>query len=121
MNAGKYNKKISFCRHCDKGEENDLQKIEQDLVLVKKVWASVKATTASESYEVQRLTNTVTYDIRVRFSPILNDTNNIILYGGERLEIKSVVNVREEDRELAITAAKISKPGIAQRQTYFEI
>lgn len=120
MNAGKYNKKITFCRQDDEGEVNSLGKTEQGLTVIKKVWASVKPTVMTETYEMERLNNTITYDIRVRFLPCLNSAENIIIYKNERYEIKSVVDVRGEGRELAITAQKILKAG-NKRGSCFEI
>lgn len=120
MNAGKYDKRIAFCRQCDEEESNDLGKTEQGLKIIKRVWASVKPTTSTETYEIERLTNTVTFDIRTRYNRCLENTANIIVYKGERYEIKSAVDVRGEGVELAITAVKIMKAG-AKRVPYFEI
>ena len=119
MNAGKYDKRIAFCRQRDKAESNEMSKTEQDLKIIKKVWASIKPKTTSESYELERLTNTVTFDIRTRYNKCLENTSNIIVYKGERYEIKSAVDVRGEGVELAITAVKIMKAG-TKRVPYFE-
>lgn len=110
MNPGKFNKKIRFYFQAEYGGDSALKT--QRPQPFKEVWASVKATGGGESYEMQRLTNTVAYDIRTRFSKSLLDPNLIIEYGGERLEIKSVVDVREEHKELAFTCVKIIKGAV---------
>lgn len=120
MNAGKYNKRVCFCRLDDEGSENELGKTEQGLTVIKRAWASVKPTTATETYEADRLNGTVSYDIRLRYLPELENTENIIIFRSERYEIKSAVNIRGEDKELAITAVKINKAG-TKRGAYFEI
>ncbi|MCM1364700.1 MAG: phage head closure protein [Faecalibacterium sp.] len=109
-NAGKLNKKITFYKQTER-EILGSEKTGQQLKKLRTVWASVRATGGTESYEAQRLTNTVSYDIRTRFIPELMDVGLIIGYKGERYEIRSVVNVREEDTELAFTCVKILKAG----------
>lgn len=116
MNAGKYNRKITFCRQDDEGETNSLGKTEQGLTVIKKAFASVKPTTATETYEIDRLNGTVSYDIRLRYSPELENAENIIIFRKERYEIKSAVNVRGENKELAITAVKITKAGVKRSE-----
>ena len=109
-NPGKLRKTITFYKHCEE-EKEELDKVFQELKKVKTVKASVKAKSTAESFELQRLTNTVTYDIRTRYIPVLEDTSLIILYEGKRLEIKSVVNIREENTELAFTCVEYMKAG----------
>lgn len=110
LNCGKYNKKITFFRQNEKSDEES-EFLGQQLEPFCKVFASVKATGGGESYEADRLNNTISYDIRTRFSKRLFDENLIIGYRGRRLEIRSVVNVREENTELAFTCTEIRKAG----------
>lgn len=111
-NPGKLNKRITFYRHSETDNENS-EKTFQKLEKVKTVWASVIAKSTAENFELQRLTNTVTYDVRTRYNPLLEDTSLIIMYGKKRLEIKSVVNVREENTELAFTCTEYMKAGVS--------
>lgn len=114
-NPGKLDKRITFYRHAER-EILESEKTGQELIKLRTVWASVKATGGTENYEEQRLMNTVSYDIRTRFIPELMDDDLIIKYRGERYEIKSVVNVREEDTELAFTCVKIMKAGASDHE-----
>lgn len=110
INSGKYNKKIIFFRQAEnENEESDF--LNQRLEPICKVWASVKATGGGENFEADRLNNTISYDVRTRYSARLADEGLIIGYNGRRLEIRSVVNVREEDTELAFTCTEIRKAG----------
>ena len=109
-NPGKLRKTITFYRHCEE-ERDELDKVFQGLKKVKTVKASVKAKSTAESFELQRLTNTVTYDIRTRYIPLLEDNSLIIFYKGKRLEIKSVVNIREENTELGFTCVEYMRAG----------
>ena len=119
---GKYNKRITFFRQVER-EECGSEKLYQGLERVRTVWASVKAVSGTENYEMERLTNSVSYDIRTRFIRELLDPSLIIEYRGERYEIRSVVNVREEDTQLAFTCLKIMKAGTAiyGRDDIFEL
>lgn len=117
-NPGKLRKTVTFWRHSD-STKDDSEKTFQKLKKVKTVKASVKAKTSAEGYELQRLNNTVTYDIRTRYIPLLEDTSLIIMYGKKRLEIKSVVNVREENTELAFTCTEYMKAGVSYGRDEF--
>lgn len=108
MNCGKYNKKITFCRY---KEVAGGRKTEQELEKIRTVYASVKATGGTENYELDRLNNTVAYDVRTRFDPALMNTALVILWNGRRFEIKSAIDVREQQRELALTCREILKAG----------
>lgn len=88
-----------------------MSKSTQVLEEIKSVFASVKATGSAENYESDRLNNTVTYDVRTRYDPQLFDPTLIILWSNRRFEIRSVVDVREEHRELAFTCREILKAG----------
>ena len=109
-NPGKYRHKITFCRQID-DESASSGLTGQRLEPIKTVYASVKASTGSESYIQDRLSNTVPFDIRTRFFKELFDDTLIILFKGERLEIRSVVNIGEKDTDLAFTCLKIMREG----------
>lgn len=119
-NPGMYNKKIKFYRQVE-NEKIDTEKLYQGLEKVRTAWASVKPKTATETYEMERLTNIVTYDVRTRYVKELMDPSLIIEYGGDRFEIRSVLDVREEHTQLAFTCIKISKAGAVEygRQDFF--
>lgn len=118
IDPGNYNKRITFCR-LEKAEKGDFEKLRQTDAPVRTAWASVRATGGTESYEEQRLNNTITYDVRTRFSPLLMDPTLIIRYAGRRFEIRSVVDVREEHKELAFTCVEILKTGERRRERRF--
>lgn len=111
VQPGKLNKRVVFCRYCDEVADAEFLKTTQDAQRVREVWASVKATGGTESYETERLENTVAYDVRTRYDPVLLDPELIIVYEGRRFEIKSVVDVREEHTMLAFTCVEIRKAG----------
>lgn len=116
-NPGKLNKKITFYRQVD---DEDGERTGQKLIPVRTTYASIKATGGTETYEVERLTNSVSYDIRTRFIPQIFSPELIIGYRKERYEIRSVVNVREEDTELAFTCVKIMKGGYDNGRSDFD-
>lgn len=116
QNPGALNKKITFFKQVD---EEDGERTKKKLVPIRTTYASVKATGGSEVYEVERLSNSVSYDIRTRFIPEIFSPDLIIGYRKERYEIRSVVNVREEDTELAFTCVKIMKGGYENGRSDF--
>lgn len=109
-NPGKYRHKITFCKQIDDDRCED-ELTGQKLKPIKKVFAAVKATTGTENYNLERLTNSVSYDVRTRFCPEIFDDTLIILYKGQRLEIRSIVNIGEKDTDLAFTCVKIMREG----------
>lgn len=81
INCGKYNKKITFFKQAENAdEESDF--LDQKLEPICKVFASIKATGGTESYEADRLNNTISYDVRTRFLKKLQNENLIISYKG---------------------------------------
>ena len=109
-NPGKYRHKITFCKQIDDERTNNTitgQKLEP----IKTVYASVRATSGTEQYPQARLSNTVSYDVRTRYYPELCDDTLIILFKGQRLEIRSVVNIQEKDTDLGFTCTKILREG----------
>lgn len=110
FNSGELNRKIDFYKNKDY-PKTGFVKTKQSLDFIKTVWASVKPVTGNESYELERLTNSVTFDIRTRFDKELYSPDLIIFYEGERYEIKSVVDVRNEHITLAFTCKKVIKAG----------
>lgn len=111
LNPGTLNKRIVFMRYRDNSSDSDFLKTTQDAEPVREVWASVKATGGTESYEMERLANTVAYDVRTRFDPVLLDPELFILYEGRRFEIRSVVDIKERHEVLAFTCVEIRKAG----------
>ncbi len=107
-NPGKYRHKITFCKQIDDTKTNMTG---QKLKPIKTVYASVRATSGTENYLQERLTNTVSYDVRTRYCRELCDDTLIILFKGDRLEIRSVVNIGEKDTDLAFTCTKILREG----------
>ncbi len=109
-NPGKYRHKITFCRQID-DESDESNLTGQRLEPIRTVFAAVKASAGSENYMQDRLSNSVPYDVRTRFFKDLCDDTLIILYKGERLEIRSIVNIGEKNTDLAFTCVKILREG----------
>ena len=65
MDIGRANKRITFCRYEEK--ENALSQIEQTLIKVKTVWASVEPTRGREYQEAQRVRPELTYKVTTRY------------------------------------------------------
>lgn len=109
-NPGKYRHKITFCKQID--DETPVSALTgQKLEPIKTVFAAVKASSGTETYMQDRLANTVPYDIRTRYMKELCDDSLIILFKGERLEIRSIVNIGERNTDLAFTCVKILREG----------
>lgn len=110
VNPGKFNKKLTFIRRT--GTKADgFSKYVQKEETVRVCWGNIKATAGTESYELQRLNNTVSYDIRTRYQRSLMDDTLIIEAEGRRFEIRSVVDIREEHKVLSFTCVEILKAG----------
>ena len=114
LNPGKLNKRIVFCRYRDRKGDADFSKTTQDAEPVREVWASVKATGGTESYELERLNNTVSYDVRTRFDPALLDETLFILYENRRFEIRSAVDLYERHEVLSFTCVEVRKAGVTR-------
>ena len=99
MDIGRANKRITFCRYEEK--ESDLSQMEQALIEVKTVWASVEPTRGREYQEAQRIRQELTYKITTRYHKGINQ-NMLIKFGGRYFEIISVINVRERNEMLEI-------------------
>lgn len=109
IDIGRLNKRITFCRYEE--VENELHQLKQELVEVKKVWASVEPTRGKEYTEAQRLRPELTYKIYTRYlSGITPDM--YIKYKNMIFEIVSVADVRMNNEILEIYCTeKIKKEG----------
>lgn len=107
MDIGRTNKRITFCRYEDK--ENTLLQIEQVLIEVKTVWASVEPTRGREYQEAQRIRPELTYKITTRYHKGI--TPDMLIKFGERyFNIVSAINVRERNEMLEmICTEKVKK------------
>ena len=107
MDIGRTNKRITFCRYEEK--ENALLQSEQALVEVKTVWASVEPTRGREYQEAQRIRPELTYKITTRYHKEVTP-DMFIKFKNRFFEIKSIINVREENKMLEIICTeKIEK------------
>lgn len=94
IDAGRLNKKITFLKL-----EYSTDKMGQSVPewkKLKKVWATVKAVRGGEYYEAQKLRPELTYKITTRFHKGITPEMRIE-YKGRIFEIKTVINVEEED------------------------
>lgn len=99
MDIGRTNKRITFCRYEEK--ENALSQLEQVLVEVKTVWASVEPTRGREYQEAQRIRPELTYKITTRYHKEI--TPDMFIKWKERhFKIVSVINVKERNEVLEI-------------------
>ncbi|MCI9181080.1 MAG: phage head closure protein [Lachnospiraceae bacterium] len=107
MDIGRTNKRITFCRYEEK--ENTLLQIEQVLIEVKTVWASVEPTRGREYQEAQRIRPELTYKITTRYHKGI--TPDMLIKFGERyFNIVSAINVRERNEMLEmICTEKVKK------------
>ena len=107
MDIGRANKRITFCRYEEK--ENALSQIEQTLIKVKTVWASVEPTRGREYQEAQRIRPELTYKITTRYHKGI--TPDMLIKFGERyFNIVSAINVRERNEMLEmICTEKVKK------------
>lgn len=107
MDIGRTNKRITFCRYEEK--ENVLSQIEQTLIKVKTVWASVEPTRGREYQEAQRIRPELTYKVTTRYHKEV--TPDMVIEWGKRcFNIISVINVRERNEMLEIICTeKIKK------------
>lgn len=112
MDIGRANKRITFCRYEEK--ENALSQIEQTLIKVKTVWASVEPTRGREYQEAQRVRSELTYKVTTRYHKEIAP-DMLIKWGKRCFNIVSVINVRERNEMLEIICiekiAKDSKKG----------
>lgn len=99
MDIGRTNKRITFCRYEEK--ENTLLQIEQVLIEVKTVWASVEPTRGREYQEAQRIRPELTYKITTRYHKGITP-DMFIKYGERYFNIVSIINVREQNAMLEI-------------------
>ena len=103
MDIGRTNKRITFCRYEEK--ENTLLQIEQVLIEVKTVWASVEPTRGREYQEAQRIRPELTYKITTRYHKGI--TPDMLIKFGERyFNIVSAINVRERNEMLEMICTK---------------
>lgn len=107
MDIGRTNKRITFCRYEEK--ENTLLQIEQVLIEVKTVWASVEPTRGREYQEAQRIRPELTYKITTRYHKGI--TPDMLIKFGERyFNIVFAINVRERNEMLEmICTEKVKK------------
>ncbi|MFG6367787.1 MAG: phage head closure protein [Lachnospiraceae bacterium] len=99
MDIGRTNKRITFCKYEEK--ENALLQMEQVLIEVKTVWASVEPTRGREYQEAQRIRPELTYKITTRYHKEV--TSDMIIRFKERyFNIVSVINVKEKNEMLEI-------------------
>lgn len=92
MDVGRTNKRVTICQY--KNVKNKLKQIEQQLIKIRTVWASVEPTRGREYQEAQRIRPELTYKITMRYFKGIT-TNMFIKYKDRYFQIVSVINVRE--------------------------
>ena len=69
------------------------------------VWAAVRPRSAGETEQAKQTVHTVTHEVRLRYTADLTADCRLVL-NGRRLNVVSVVNVDERDRELRVQASE---------------
>lgn len=103
MDIGRANKRITFCRYEEK--ENDLSQMEQELMEIKTVWASVEPTRGREYQEAQRVRPELTYKITTRYHKGITP-DMLIKFKDRFFNIISIINVRERNEMLEIVCTE---------------
>lgn len=107
MDIGRTNKRITFCRYEER--ENALSQVEQALIEVKTVWASVEPTRGREYQEAQRIRPELTYKITTRYHRGITP-DMLIKFKDRYFEIISAINVKEKNEMLELVCKeKIAK------------
>lgn len=106
MDIGRMNKRIFFCRWETK--VNELQQEEQELVKIKRVWASVEPMRGREYQEAQRIRPELSYKITTRYHKELT-SDMFIQYQEREFQIISVINVKEKNEMLEIICIEKQK------------
>ena len=103
MDIGRTNKRITFCKYKEK--ENDLLQMEQALMEVKTVWASVEPTRGRESQEAQRIRQQLTYKVTTRYHKEITP-DMFIKWKNRSFNIIDIINVKERNEMLEITCTE---------------
>ena len=73
-------------------------------------WANVEPTTGREYVEMQKIRAETTYKVQMRFIPgITHDM--YLLFNGRKLEIESILNVGERNKELTLICVEVMPSG----------
>ncbi len=103
MDIGRTNKRVAFCRLKEK--TNSLMQTEQEMEVVKTVWASVEPVRGREYQEAQRIRPELTYKITTRYHKEVTP-DMFIKYKDRYFNIISVINVRERNEMLEIVCTE---------------
>ncbi len=103
MDIGRTNKRVAFCRFKEK--TNSLMQTEQEMEVVKTVWASVEPVRGREYQEAQRIRPELTYKITTRYHKEVTP-DMFIKYKDRYFNIISVINVRERNEMLEIVCTE---------------
>lgn len=110
MDIGRTNKRVTFCRYEE--VENELLQMEQKLIEIKTVWASVEPTRGKEYQEAQRIRPELTYKITTRYHKEVTP-DMLIKFKDRHFEIISIINTREKNEMLEIICTEsITKEGV---------
>ena len=127
INAGKLDKRITFCRIVQQSDEIGEHPIVEEL---KTVWANVKAVRGGEYYEAQKLRGELTFKITCRYFLIptkMSDLDGnetmryeevspemIIRYKGRKFAITDAINIDEADTQYEIRATEIKRKKVTE-------
>ena len=131
INAGRMNKKITFCRIVQKSDDLGEHPTEE---VLKTVWANVKAVRGGEYYEAQKLRGELTFKITCRYFLIpvsVTDSDGetesiyeevspemIIRYKGRRFAITDAINIDEADTQYEIRATELKRKKVVRNGNF---
>jgi SPP1 family predicted phage head-tail adaptor len=104
MNASKLNKRITITRPITTISASGQQTITEWEPFAQ-AWANVRPLRGTEKFEANQIGNTVTHKITVRYRDDI-DEGMRLCYDQKELDIKTIINVREENRWLEIEAVE---------------
>ncbi len=104
MIAGKLNKKVTIQSAVE--VQSNTGEVTTTWVLLAVVWASVTPLVGNELYKLKSVDAKISVKIRIRYISGIT-TKMRILYGSRSLNILSIINIKEKNKELLIMCDEI--------------
>ncbi len=103
MQSGKLRKRVTIQERTE--TKNNFAEAVEGFAAVGSAWASITPMTGKEPYSADKPSPDVTHEIRLRYNPgLLITPAHRLLCGARIFDVKSVRNVDERNREIAIAA-----------------
>lgn len=104
MNASKLNKRITITRPITSTSASGQTSIDK-WEPWQSVWANIRPLRGTEKFEANQIGNSVSHKITIRYRDDI-DEGMRLCYDQKELDIKTIINVREENRWLEIEAVE---------------